>query len=309
MAEPEPVPDRSVPEVSVVVPLYGEHQGRDSLAAVAGAWLAQDLPCEVVVGVAGDVPVDLPRVRVIRADPAIRAAGVLRDLAAAQARAPVLCLTDADVVPLGRDYLRRCLALAEGAALAQPWMYRLPGGATALARATAGAEPVDVRVTAPPLETCYVTPSPGPPSSALVPYAGERMEWERFGKGALRATTPMVWPPRAAYDPGLPEPMQRQAPFHWGQLLVPARRFAEVGGYCHQYAGWGCEDDDLLVKLASRIPLVRAWRTTAALTCLHLEHPRQYVAGPDRPANRTRYRQRLAAGPAAMIKQDLDALG
>ncbi|WP_058041141.1 galactosyltransferase-related protein [Streptomyces roseifaciens] len=300
-----------MPEVTIAIPLYGDHRGRACLATVAGAWLAQDVPCEVVIATAGDLAGDLaavlPGVRVIRADPGIRSAGVLRNIAAAAARSPLLCLTDADVLPLGRDYLRRCLDLAGDAALAQPWMYRLPGGVEALARTgTVLAEAVGMRVTATVGRSCYVRAAPGP---ALVPDTGERLEWEVLGVGALQVPTPMVWPPRAAYDPGLPKYMQRQAPFHWGQLLLPADRFAEIGGYCAAYAGWGCEDDDLLVKLVSRAPLIRLWHTGASLACLHLEHPRHYVAGPERPANEDRLRQRLAAGPAAMIEEDLRSGG
>ncbi|MFH8786744.1 glycosyltransferase family 2 protein [Streptomyces roseoverticillatus] len=290
-----------MPEVTVVMPLYGDHQGRAGLAGVAAAWLAQDVPCEVVVATAGDLDVDLPGGRVIRADPEIRSAGVLRNIAAAAARSPLLCLTDTDVLPLGRDYLRRALRLADGAALAQPWMYRLPGGAPALAR-TGVPEPVGIRVAAPAGRVCYVTGAPGP---VLVPHTGERLERDMLGAGSLRMSTPMVWPPPAAYVFGLPEHMQRQPPFHWGQLLLPAEWFAQVGGYCTAYTGWGCEDDDLLVKVASRAPLIRGWHTEASLACLHLEHPRHYVAGPDWRANRARLRERMAAGPEAMIEEDL----
>ncbi|MEU1671077.1 galactosyltransferase-related protein [Streptomyces roseifaciens] len=290
-----------MPEVTVTIPLYGDHGGRAGLAAVTGAWLAQDVPCEVVVATAGDLGVDLPGVRVVHADPGIRSAGTLRNIAAAEARSPVLCLTDSDVLPLGRDYVRRALRLADGAAFAQPWMYRLPGGAAALERAGLP-EPVDIRVTAPAGRTCYVTAAPGP---ALVPYGGERMERELMGAGGVRMPTPMVWPPPPVYDPDLPSWMQRQAPFHWGQLMMPAERFAEVGGYCPAYTGWGCEDDDLLTKIASRVPPVRAWMAEPSLTCLHLEHPRHYVAGPEWDANKARLRERLAAGPAAMIEEDL----
>ncbi|WP_424888905.1 galactosyltransferase-related protein [Streptomyces sp. XH2] len=295
-----------MPGVTVAIPLYGDHGGRAGLAAVTGAWLAQDVPCEVVVATAGDLGVDIPGARVVRADPAIRSAGTLRNIAAAEARSPVLCLTDSDVLPLGRDYLRRALRLADGgAAFSQPWMYRLPGGAAALARTGLEerlVEPAGIRVTAPAGRTCYVTVAPGP---ALVPYGGERMEQELMGTGCVRVPTPMVWPPPSAYDPGLPSWMQRQAPFHWGQLIVPAERFMEVGGYCPAYTGWGCEDDDLLAKVASRVPLIRAWTVEPSLTCLHLEHPRHYVAGPEWDANKARLRERMAAGPAAMIEEDL----
>ena len=75
-----------MPEVSVVIPLYGTRQGRHSLAAVSLAWLRQDVPCEVVVAVAGRFSRPLHPTSTQTAEPRWcappQAAGVLRNLAA-----------------------------------------------------------------------------------------------------------------------------------------------------------------------------------------------------------------------------------
>lgn len=302
-----------MPEVSVVIPLYGTHQGHRSLAAVSLAWLRQDVPCEVVVAVAGEIPAavapDLDadrRVTVVRANPGIRAAGVLRNLAAANARGPLLYLTDADVVPLGRDYVTRALRLARGDVLTQPWMFRLLGGIDAQRLGSSvRVELVDIRILASP-ESCFVTAAS---DGTLRPCSGERIEWTYHD--LTRIDIPMVWPPRGAYDPGTLKTLQQVAPFHWGGLLVPRWLFDGVGGYCRGYTGWGGEDDDLLAKIAATAtgsPLVRGWQTDRGLTCLHLEHPRGYIATDDHLANSALLTERLAAGPSSMIQRDLGAL-
>ena len=79
-----------------------------------------------------------------------------------------------------------------------------------------------------------------------------------------------------------------------------------VGGYCPHYAGWGCEDDDLLAKVALMTPVTVAWRADPALRCLHFEHHRPY-ATPAFAANQAILALRLATGPAAMIAADLQA--
>ena len=42
-----------MPEVSVLIPLFGAHRGRDVLADVCAGWLAQHIATEVLVAVAG----------------------------------------------------------------------------------------------------------------------------------------------------------------------------------------------------------------------------------------------------------------
>ncbi|WP_407285029.1 galactosyltransferase-related protein [Streptomyces sp. BP-8] len=292
-----------MPDVSVVIPLYGEHRARDSLLTVTTAWLAQDVPCEVVVATAGDIPVNVAedldadrRVRVVRAPAEARAPGLLRNAGAAQARSPLLYLTDADVAPLGRDYLARALVMAEGRALAQPWMHRIPSSAAGPAAERA----VDCTTTGPGL-FCFVTASPG---GALHAYEGEELIWKRPSRGAVRHETPRVLPPAAQRDAHAPRSLQWRAPYHWGGLLLQQRTFTEVGGYCPRYAGWGSEDDDLLVKVAARTSVLRGWQADRSWRCLHFEHPVPATVTPDRRSNEALYAERLAAGPEAMIVQD-----
>lgn len=155
------------PQVCVVLPLFGGHRAVQVAGNVVRAWLAQDVPCEVVVAVAGDAPLRLPpefagRARILRADAAVTSPGPLRNLAAAT-RAPLLYLGDADIVPLGTDFLGRALRLRGDHVVVQPWMYRLVNAA----------ELTEFPVWQPPDggRVCLVT---GDASGRLVPVPGER---------------------------------------------------------------------------------------------------------------------------------------
>ncbi|GIJ64296.1 hypothetical protein Vau01_118120 [Virgisporangium aurantiacum] len=278
-----------MPAVSVVLPLFGDHPARHTLPAVAAAWLAQDVRCEVLVATAADTAVELSRddrIRVLSGGPP--APGTLRNLAASVARAAMLYLGDADIVPVGADFLRRALALcANGDALVQPWMYRLVNHAE-IGTAPAWRDPGPVRA-------CLVT---GDRSGRLTPVPGER--FHRIDRS--------LWaePPPHLVNPADSPEMVFRCPFHWGGVLVRKDQFDRVGGYCTRYVGWGCEDDDLFAKLGTVTRLVHAWRAARTLRCLHFEHPRSY-AGPALDANRRILDQRLAGGHEAMIAQDLRA--
>src|SRR5690349_23674473 len=121
----------TLPQVSVVLPLFGAHPAIDTLPAVCQAWAAQDMPCEVVAAVAGERLAEQVRnsvgelARVVVAEAAMLSTGPLRNLAASVARAPVFYLGDADIVPVGADFLRRAERLRDGAIVIQPWQYRL----------------------------------------------------------------------------------------------------------------------------------------------------------------------------------------
>ncbi|WP_283137891.1 galactosyltransferase-related protein [Rhizohabitans arisaemae] len=281
------------PQVSVVLPLFGSHRAVQTLRAVSLAWLAQDVACEVVVGAAPETPVgalaDLirtGRLRVVRTEPGDQAPGRLRNLAVRSARAPVLYLSDGDVVPLGSNYLRRALEVREDAVFVQPWMYRLvdPGGYERVTWPSPGRGRI-----------CFVTDDG---AGGLARLTGERFAWH----GSLLMVQP---PPEAGYEEDSPE-MYWRSPYHWGGVLVDRSLFDEVGGYCPRYVGWGCEDDDLLVKLSGRARLLRGWRGARALSCLHFEHPRTY-RGAGLDANRALLADRVASGAEQMIKEDLAA--
>src|SRR5580692_6881277 len=108
----------SEPLVSVILPLFGDHRAVGALPAISRAWLRQEVPCEVVVAVAeGTQLPDLGdatrtgRVRIVPAERGSVSPGPLRNLAVAHSSAPVLYLGDADIAPLGSDFLDQALAL------------------------------------------------------------------------------------------------------------------------------------------------------------------------------------------------------
>ena len=281
----------SIVELSVVLPLFGDHQAIQMLPAVCQAWLAQDVPCEVVIGVAAGTeipPVAGDRVRVVRAKEALTAPGPLRNIAAAAARAPALYLSDGDVAPLGRDFARQALELPGDKALVQPWMYRLVNPADPAASSS------DRLLERPRGRVSHVSVDA---EGRLIPVGGERFRW--LSSGLLQVEPPPGFGWR--YEDQTPCPA---FPFHWGGISVRRETFAAVGGYCARYSGWGCEDDDLIAKLEERVGVIYAYRAHArALSCLHYEHPRTHTAT-HFPANHAILIERLAAGVDAMIKED-----
>jgi hypothetical protein len=278
----------SEPRVSVVLPVFGSHSAVETIAIVCRAWLQQDVPCEVVIASArpaSDLRLDDledERIRVVTLGSEVRSLSTLRNTGAAAARAPMVYLSDGDVVPLGRDFVRRSLEVASRGVLIQPWMYRVLN----VPNLSCVKVPCHIDRRA-----CFVrTEGDGD----LVPVDGERFVW---GNGM-----PWAYPPRDGV-PGDPASM-RKAPFHWGGILLPRQLFELVGGYCEQYIGWGGEDDDLLFKLETRSPILRAWCTAPELQCLHAEHPRLEITEEVR-RNRQLLAQRFSHGASTMIDSDV----
>lgn len=284
----------SEPLVSVALPLFGDHRAVRTLPATSRAWLRQDVPCEVIVAVAegtqlpdlGDAA-DTGRIRIVPAPRDSISPGPLRNLAAEHARAPVLYLGDADIAPLGSDFLDQALALLDDRAVVQPWMYRLVNAADAL-----DAPPFDP----PPGDrACHVTADP---DGALTPLGGEQFTEINPELIVVDSTSGDSW----RTPDGEP---WRPVPFHWGGMLVRRKTFDAVGRYSARYVGWGGEDDDLIAKFAGRFGVVRAWKEAPAMACLHFEHPRTHTVAVNVEDNRAILTQRLAAGVDAMIAEDL----
>jgi hypothetical protein len=280
------------PLVSVIVPLFGDHRAVHTLPAVCRNRLRQSVPCEVVVAVAEGTPLpdlghELRRGR-IRVVPAARdcvSPGPLRNLAVSATTTPLLYLGDADVAPLGADFLENALALKEERAVIQPWMYRLVNPEDGLE--TEYFDPP------PPGRACHVTVDA---DGLLHTVGGER--FTRFG-GDLMAVDPKSGGHWIGED-GKP---WRPSPYHWGGIMLTRAAFDAVGRYSARYLGYGCEDDDLIAKLDGTVGAVRAWRMARHLSCLHFEHPRGHTFAP-LAENQRVLEDRLAAGVAAMIEED-----
>ncbi|MFB6394228.1 galactosyltransferase-related protein [Polymorphospora lycopeni] len=283
--------------VTVLMSVFGEHVGWATLPAVVDAWLDQDLSCDVVIAtsgeldLAGSLPADVgDRVRVVETDHPRPTVSRLMNAAAAHATGEWLYLSDADVAPLGRDYLTRAVAAARGVggAFTNPKMFRLVGPSPD-GPASRWQPPADW------MSVCFVRTEP---DGRLARYPGEsyRVHDDRT-----------LWadPPPDAF---VLEPFEfsRRPALHWGATVVRREDLIAVGGYCEQYEGWGCEDEDLLHKLAARMNVIQACVEMPEILCVHFEHRRPYDT-PDYAANQARLVSRREAGPEAMIAADLDA--
>ena len=282
----------SAPCVSVVIPLYGDHAGRQTLRGVAEAWRDQDESTEIVIVTAGPIPLDsalstMEGVRLVVAPQELTAPGLLRNVGAVVADGTWLYLSDSDVAPLGRDYLTRVIATAGSGSFVKPSMLRLigevPGGMASRWSLRERRE-----------EPFSFVQADSNGQLSLVP--GERLVW---ADGA-----PMVVPPPSYVDPEDPGDFGCRTMVHWGGGLVRRERFVDVGGYCTRFQGWGCEDDDLIVKLDAAGGVAYGFRDEPELRCLHFEHPRPYtlrqIAGNEAIAE-----ERMARGADAMIADDM----
>ena len=73
------------------------------------------------------------------------------------------------------------------------------------------------------------------------------------------------------------EPFFYTLNFHAGGILMSRNQFDAVGGYCEDYAGWGCHDEDIQWKLGSLFNLQRIPKEKD-LEVLHLDHSRPYFS-------------------------------
>lgn len=288
--------DSLQPQVSVIMPLFGNHYGTQTIRIAVSSWLGQNVPCEVIVVLDGSVGLQITessaggsRLVVVRSPGPVTTGNPLRNLGARSARSRLLYHSDADVVPLRRDFLSQGISLLGVPGrnvVAHPRMYRLiPAGPPQLL-------PWRTPATG---HACYVTADT---DGVLIPVPGERFVWRGAGRSPLVIAPDSV---RELTDP----PGERSAAttHHGGGMLLEREIFQEVGGYCTDYTGWGCEDHDLLDKLASRREIINAWRAAPATACLHFEHSHSYV-GTDMYASRALLAQRRAMGAEAMIRRD-----
>jgi hypothetical protein len=288
-------------EVTVAIPLFGTHDGRNAIVAVVGAWLDQDVTVEVVLATDAGTQIDSTMVaeageqlRVVKmAKHETATIGGLRNLAATHGSGQWLYLTDSDVAPLGTDYLRRALAAIRTGAgfLAQPRMFRLTGPSPP-GLPSRWAPPADDDI------VCFVRSNP---DGTVVRHVGESIVlWDEC------EYTPWVDPPPDIIRLS-PDEFYRRPALHWGAVLVDRTRFFDVGGYCTGYQGWGGEDEDLLTKLKARSSMLWAWRELPSLQCVHFEHQRARRT-PTANANEAFLDARRRAGAESMIAHDRAAL-
>jgi hypothetical protein len=75
------------------------------------------------------------------------------------------------------------------------------------------------------------------------------------------------------------EPFFYTLHMHAGGTLMRRSQFETIGGYCEDFAGWGCHDVDIQYKLKTLFNLQKIHQISD-LEVLHLDHTREYFANP-----------------------------
>ncbi len=99
------------------------------------------------------------------------------------------------------------------------------------------------------------------------------------------------------------EPFFYTLNFHAGGILMSRNQFDAVGGYCEDYVGWGCHDEDIQWKLRSLFNLQRIPKEKG-LEVLHLDHPRPYFSEVRWNKNKEIQKDRMGAGVGSAIIPD-----
>ncbi len=66
---------------------------------------------------------------------------------------------------------------------------------------------------------------------------------------------------------------------HAGGVLMRRDQFETIGGYCQDFAGWGCHDVDIQYKLGTLFDLKKI-HEISDLEVIHLDHKRNYFTNP-----------------------------
>ncbi len=98
-----------------------------------------------------------------------------------------------------------------------------------------------------------------------------------------------------------------RSPFHYGGLLVDKECFDEVGGYCEDFFGWGCEDKDILWKLKTHYPCLDL-SESSRVQLAHFEHQRPHFNRLSYERNAFLHQLRCGLGIDAAIARDRRAL-
>lgn len=100
------------------------------------------------------------------------------------------------------------------------------------------------------------------------------------------------------------EPFYSTLEIHAGSTLMLKSQFEKVGGFCLQFAGWGCQDADLQWKLKESFGFLQ-FPNEARFEVLHLDHPKSYFSKERWMENRSIQQLRRERGLKDSISEDI----
>jgi len=295
------------PELSVVVPIYGEFDLARACMSVQSILFQQGLDYEVIVSEQGEsrrFP-EMPGIRHVfkyhKPQPGLSDfnPGNVRNEAVALATGKFVYTNDADIVFLEPNYLAKsveAMGINPNRVLYRPFMKRLPLDEFSEFERRVHDFGIDEVVASLDLSQKYIATLNGKPRKIRV-FEKESIYPKTFtafeedfqdyvGNDKNKGSEPMFWNENR----------------HCGGNLFRMEQFRNVGGYSEEFINWGCEDSDLQWKFREVYDLQFFPKD---LKIMHLDHLKQYFSSGMWARNEEISARRMKEGLEKAIENDM----
>ena len=295
--------------VSVIIPLFGDFDPTKVEMCIDSIKSQRDVDLEIVVAEQTKIPklnqvkgISYQHFPTILSDDGFFMPGKVRNYAAKMATGEFLYNNDGDILFFKENYLKKLVEILknnQNLCLYQPQMRRLP---------IENFEEFEKRYQGGGLQFAISTLDISQPYGAT--YSNHPIRIRHFKK-ILNEKEEISVATETDHRKYLSAQNKGKEPFfytleiHAGGILMRRHQFDFVGGYCEDYAGWGCHDEDIQWKLRSSFNLQQVPKS-ADLEVLHLDHPRQYFS--ETRWNKNREIQRIRKDLSIAVAIDSDKM-
>ena len=295
--------------ISVIIPLYGTFDAERVRMSIESIKTQRGVDLEISVAEQSDHPI-LSNVKDIiytHTKPVLSTDGFLipglvRNLAVKESKGGFIYNNDGDVLFGDPNYLKDLLQLMKEdneLCLHHPTMRRLP---------IANFEDFKSRFEKGGIQKAISDLNLSQPYGAT--YDNNFVKFRHFKKeidGELEISVATQKDHKAyiSGDNNGKEPYYYTLHMHAGGTLMRRSQFEKVGGYCEDFAGWGCHDVDIQYKLDTLFNLQKI-HNISNLEVLHLDHTREYFENPRWDKNKALLTKRQSLPIKDIIKKDIE---
>lgn len=295
--------------VSVIIPLYGEFNPERIKMCIDSIKNQRGVDLEIVVVEQSKEPqlLGLMDITYLHQTPTLSEDGFyvpgrVRNTAGKIARGEFIYNNDGDILFFNEGYLKQLIALltdSPNLCLYQPPMRRLP---------IENFEEFKRRFNSGGIKLAISTLDLSQPHGAT--YTNQPIRIRHFKKmvGGKEEISVATETDHRKYLSGQnkgKEPFFYTLEIHAGGILMKNSQFDRIGGYCEDYAGWGCHDEDIQWKLRTLFDLQKI-PNKKDLEVLHLDHPRPYFSEVRWTKNREiqKNRKNFGVGPVTISDRE-----
>jgi len=302
------------PELSVVVPVYGQFDLARAIISVQSILSQQGIDYEIIVSEQGEYPrfpeIKFHKIKEVKyifkyhkpkLDLSDFNPGNVRNEAIARATGEFAYTNDADIVFLQQDFLARCvneIKAHSGRIFYRPFMRRLPIDKFSQFEKLVQEVGITKTIQSLNLEQRYIATLDGidsrirkikvfeKDSTYHKTFTAFEEDFQDYiNNKRNRGKEPMFWNENR----------------HCGGNLFRIEQFKAVGGYSEDFINWGCEDSDLQWKFSQIYDLQFF---PEDLEVMHLDHTKDYFSPEMWARNEEISRKRVEEGLERVIEKD-----